>query len=265
MKRVFTAALLIPLVIFLVFKAPPLLFFLFITIIVLVGLAEFFRLLKNKNLGYYDLGGFLFGGLLPLFFYWDKQVLANLALYLFIITLLSSPLFRRDEGSLERVSALGNTFLGVFYTSWLLSHFILLYKLPQGREYIFFVLLVIWIGDTAAYYIGRTWGRHKLAPYTSPNKTIEGAIANLVGGVLGALLVRGWFLSSWGLMNTLLIGILLNALGQLGDLIESLLKRGCGVKDSGYLLPGHGGVLDRVDSLIFSAPAMYYYCYFIRI
>ena len=265
MKRVFTAALLIPLTILLVLKAPPFLFYLFITLIILLGLAEFFSLLRNKNLGYYQHGGFLAGGLLPLFFYWDEPVLVNLVLYLFVIILLSSQLFWRGDGVLERISALGNTFLGVFYTSWLPSHFILLYNLPQGKEYIFFVLLVIWVGDTAAYYVGSKWGRHKLAPQTSPSKTIEGAVANLIGGILGAFLAREWFLSSWGLMNTLLVGILLNGLGQLGDLSESLLKRGCGVKDSGSLLPGHGGVLDRLDSLIFSVPALYYYCYFIRI
>lgn len=265
MKRVLTAAFLIPLAIFLVLKAPPLLFSLFIIVIILASLAEFFSLLRNSNLGYYRYGGFLAGGLLPLFFYWNKPLLVNLVLYLFVTILLSSQLFWRGEGFLKGISALGNTFLGIFYTSWLLSHFILLYKLPQGREYIFFLLLVIWIGDTAAYYVGGVWGRHKLAPHISPNKTVEGAVANLIGGILGALLARGWLLNSWGLMNTLLVSILLNGLGQLGDLSESLLKRGCGVKDSGSLIPGHGGVLDRLDSLIFSAPAMYYYSYFIRI
>jgi phosphatidate cytidylyltransferase len=215
-------------------------------------------------MGYYQPGGFLIGGLLPLFFYWDNQILVNLFLYLCIIY-LSVQLFWRGEGFLNRISALGNTFLGIFYTSWLLSHLILLFKLPYGKAYIFFILLVIWIGDTAAYYIGSNWGRHKLAPHISPKKTIEGAIANLIGGILGAFIAREWFLNSWGLMNTLLVSILLNGLGQLGDLSESLLKRGCSVKDSGHLLPGHGGVLDRLDSLIFSAPAMYYYCYFIHI
>jgi phosphatidate cytidylyltransferase len=264
-KRVITAAFLVPLVIILLFKAPPFFLYLLITVMILQSQLEFYKILESKNLGYYPGLGFVFSGLIPLFFYWNKKELIPFPLYLFIIVLLGRQLSRRDNIVSERVHPLGNTLLGVLYTSWLFSHFIPLYLLPQGKGYIFFVLLVIWLGDTAAYYVGSNWGRHKLAYHISPNKTIEGAIANVAGGVLGAFLARVWVLDSWGLMSTLIIGILLNIIGQLGDLSESFLKRSVGVKDSGRFFPGHGGVLDRLDSLLFAGPAMYYYCLFIRI
>jgi phosphatidate cytidylyltransferase len=118
-------------------------------------------------------------------------------------------------------------------------------------------LLVSWAGDTAAMYVGKAWGRRKLAPRISPGKTQEGAAASVLGGTLAAVVYASYFLSFETLPSVILVGATANIAGQLGDLCESAFKRGAGVKDSGTMLPGHGGWLDRIDSTLFSIPAVY--------
>ena len=148
---------------------------------------------------------------------------------------------------------------GTAYIGWMLSHLILLRGLEDGSALIFFVFLVTWASDTVAYYVGSTFGRHKLAPRVSPGKTIEGAIGGLVGSVVMAVIAKFGFVPWLDLLDCLTLGLLLGSLGQGGDLFESRLKRHAGVKDSGTILPGHGGLLDRLDSLIFTSPVFYYY------
>ncbi len=148
---------------------------------------------------------------------------------------------------------------GTVYIGWMLSHLVLLRGLEGGIALIFFVFLVTWASDTAAYYVGSSFGRHKLAPQISPGKTFEGAIGGLAGSVVMAVIAKFGFVPWLDLVDSLVIGLLFGSIGQAGDLFESSLKRHAGVKDSGTLLPGHGGLLDRVDSLIFTSPAFYYY------
>ena len=205
--------------------------------------------------------GLIIGWFLSLTFFLDRVDLTYLLITLAPISLLTGRLIQRGD-LLEATQEAFNTFFGIFYIGWLLSHFLLLRGLESGESYVFFVLLVTWFGDTGAYYGGRYLGRHKLAVRISPQKTVEGALAGLMGSLLGAWIVRQYFLPSWGVGRFLGAGLLLGGLGQVGDLSESLIKRGMGTKDSGGLLPGHGGILDRVDSLLFAAPAMYYYCHF---
>lgn len=132
-----------------------------------------------------------------------------------------------------------------------------LYRLQVFDPWVLVLLLaIVWLGDSGAYYIGKTWGRHKLAPRVSPNKTWEGAIANIAAGMLAATAWSYWRLGEidgW----ILLLAALVSTAAQIGDLVESLLKRGAGVKDSGQILPGHGGMLDRMDALLFAAPVMW--------
>jgi len=235
-----------------------------VVLLILLCQREFHRLISNRGIHYYPVLAFLLAGLLPLIFYWDGRPPEGPHLFILLLLLLVGPLLHRRPLSIHDLPGIGITLLGILYTSWLLSHYILLYLLPQGRYYILFVLLVIWPGDTAAYYVGSHWGKKRLAPQISPNKTVEGALANLAAGVLGGLIGWGWFLRSWDLMSALITAILINILGQVGDLYESFIKRTVGVKDAGSLLPGHGGVLDRLDSLLFAGPAMYYCCRLLR-
>lgn len=131
-----------------------------------------------------------------------------------------------------------------------------LYRLQQHDPWVLFLLLaIVWLGDTAAYYFGSAWGRHKLAPAVSPNKSWEGALAGFAVSML-SVVVWGFWREGRVAADLLAIGALTALASQVGDLVESLLKRGAGVKDSGGLLPGHGGVLDRMDAMLFAAPVM---------
>jgi phosphatidate cytidylyltransferase len=172
----------------------------------------------------------------------------------------------------ERV--LPNAAYGVFGLLWIACPLALLpqmrAELDIGPPMVLFLFVVVWSGDIAALYVGRRFGRHKLAPRLSPNKTWEGAVASVAGSVLFALLLvlGGNLLSSHFVSNTLgfsqpywwlaTLAIIVNIAAQLGDLIESAVKRGAGVKDSGVILPGHGGMLDRIDALLLAAPVLWY-------
>lgn len=149
------------------------------------------------------------------------------------------------------------TLAGILYLGWLLSYFVALRGLDDGRNWVFLALATTFAYDTTAFFVGRALGRHKLAPAISPGKTWEGAIA----GVIGAIIVSLFFTRLLPISYTqaLTLGLLVSIFGQLGDLVESLLKRNMGVKDSGKLFPGHGGALDRLDSVVFAGVVVYYY------
>ncbi|HEY6007258.1 MAG TPA: phosphatidate cytidylyltransferase, partial [Geobacteraceae bacterium] len=134
---------------------------------------------------------------------------------------------------------------------------------PLGSQWLFLLMTIVMAGDTGAYYVGSSLGRHKLYPVVSPNKSVEGSVGGLVGSTVGALVARWAFFPELAVVDCLATALLLGVLGQLGDLFESLLKRSFGVKDSGTIIPGHGGILDRLDSLLFAAPAALYYARFI--
>ena len=189
---------------------------------------------------------------------------------LIVVGLVAELAYSQQPGSLP---AWGLTFAGAFYIAWLLSHFILLRSLntptlhpsfftPLGMQpgvaWIYYVCAITWIQDTSAYFVGRRFGRHKLAPLLSPKKTWEGA----AGGLIGAIVTGVVCVSLLGLPITLLQGALLGLVGgivgPLGDLSESLIKRQVGLKDAGNLIPGHGGILDRADSLLFTGAILYY-------
>jgi phosphatidate cytidylyltransferase len=153
---------------------------------------------------------------------------------------------------------------GIFYVAWLLGHLILIRQFADGSFLIFFLFLVTWANDTAAYYVGTFLGRHQMAPRISPKKTWEGAVGGLLGSVAAAFACRAWFLDSLSAADAAALGLLAGIAAPLGDLCESMLKRSAGVKDSGGIIPGHGGLLDRVDSLIFTTPVLYYYLLTVR-
>ncbi len=153
---------------------------------------------------------------------------------------------------------LGWVILGLVYLPFLLGHLMLLRMLPDGKQWIFLTLITIMSCDTFAYFVGRKIGKRKLYSAVSPNKSIEGGIAGLAGSVFGVLFVKYTFFPTIGIFDGILVGLTLGFAGQLGDLFESLLKRACQVKDSGTIIPGHGGMLDRLDSLLFAFPIIYY-------
>lgn len=148
---------------------------------------------------------------------------------------------------------------GWLYVPLLLVHLSLLHGVTYGRQWVFLVLLIVMAGDTCAYFTGVSFGRRKLYPAVSPNKSIEGAAGGLAGSIVGALVAKLTFFPALAGLDCIALGVGLGVAGQLGDLFESLLKRSFQVKDSGTLIPGHGGILDRLDSLLFAFPLAYYY------
>ena len=189
-----------------------------------------------------------------------------------VLSALTLALFTWNGFRSPLAQVLPNTAEGIFGLIWIaypLTLIPLLWKKEDGPALVVFLMVCVWAGDIAALYIGRAFGKHKLAPRLSPGKTWEGSIASIIGSVLAAALVIwiGNFLTARGnlvlhitepVWQTLLLAAILNIAAQLGDLLESAIKRGAGVKDSGTMLPGHGGILDRIDALLLAAPILWF-------
>lgn len=164
----------------------------------------------------------------------------------------------------ENVQHLAGQILGLVYLAGPLVMLILIRNGPQGPAWIFYLLLVIFAGDTGAYYVGSYLGKHKLCPLVSPKKTIEGALGGITANIVAAGLAQVLLLKGIPWVAAVVLGILAGAAGQVGDLFESIFKRAANIKDSGNILPGHGGILDRIDALLFAIPVVYgYHCLFL--
>ena len=173
--------------------------------------------------------------------------------------LLLSTLFR--EGPVDdAVHTVGRLVLGLVYVTGLLLFVPLVRRLPDGLAWIFLIMVITWLGDSGAYFAGRFFGKHKLYEKISPKKTWEGAIGGALTAVAGTFVVREVGLPDLTVLDCILLGVVVDAFGVVGDLTESMLKRSFGVKDSGWIMPGHGGILDRIDALLFTAPVLYLYC-----
>ncbi|MHB8126482.1 MAG: phosphatidate cytidylyltransferase [Desulfitobacteriaceae bacterium] len=157
-----------------------------------------------------------------------------------------------------KLEAVGFNFLAVFYSVVLFSYLYLLRQINQGITWTFLIFILVWATDIFAYLIGRRFGQHLLAPKVSPKKTLEGSLGGLLGSILVGLIF--WYcMGGVSLGHIIVLSLIVGLGGQIGDLFESALKRSAGIKDSGSLIPGHGGILDRCDSLIFVLPLVYYY------
>ncbi|HEX8620113.1 MAG TPA: phosphatidate cytidylyltransferase [Thermoanaerobaculia bacterium] len=153
------------------------------------------------------------------------------------------------------IAVLGTTYVGMLSGSLIR----LRNDFPDGSKLVFFLLLVVWMGDSGAYYVGKTFGKHKLSPRISPKKTIEGLLGGVAASIIAAVVIHFTFFERFPLHHAVIAGVILSITGVIGDLAESMWKRSAEVKDSGTLLPGHGGFLDRFDSILFTAPILYCY------
>src|SRR5947199_7813792 len=269
MQRIKTAAILLPILIASILI--PLLQALFVLLIaaaMTLALLEFWKLAKRRGMKPDIALGYLGAAAIFTIFYFnepgqDALSLLFLLLVLVVLTMatLAAATFRGAPFD-TMISSTGATLLGVLYIALLGGHLVALRSgFPQklSAHLLSFFFMVIMGSDTGAYYVGRAFGRHKLAPKISPGKTWEGVAGGLIAGLLMATLAHYWFFRELPLKWTLVLASVMVVLGIVGDLTESALKRSAGAKDAANILPGHGGVLDRLDSLLFNAPVIYYF------
>ncbi len=263
LRRVATAVVFIPLFVGLLTRAPGWLFPALISAAAAIALWEFYRLFEHAGQPCQGRLGLVLGLALVVSFEMAGAsagivpALPALVLSLAVAIIVTAPIATGGKPATEGVAL---TLLGVLCVSWFLGHVLLLRHLDDGNALVLVLVGVTWIGETAAYAVGSLIGRHKLVPAISPGKTVEGAVAQLAASIAAAVVLGpGWLLPGWTAGFAAGAGVILGVVGQLGDLAESAIKRSVGVKDAGGLIPGHGGVLDRIDGLLFNVPALYYY------
>ena len=262
-KRIITALWGIPLLIAAIWFEQPLPWF---TIIVaiwgLLAVLEFYKLVNITKM----LPLTYFGLIWTLLFIISPHFNYDLVIPILLTSAVVLPLFWLLRHSQKDGAFTGWawTMAGILYIGWLLSYFIALRGLDSGREWVFLAMFATFGSDTAAFFIGRVLGKHHLAPRISPGKTWEGAVGGVFGSIIVSLFLVHFFSLPLGYGWTILLGLLVSILGQLGDLVESLLKRNMGVKDSGKLIPGHGGFLDRIDSVVIAGIVVYYFALIVQ-
>jgi phosphatidate cytidylyltransferase len=290
LKRVLTAIVLIPLVLLLVLRAPVAVVALVAALVALLTVQELLKLSEAYGVRPFHLPTYIFVGLFFLFLAINPEggkPLLSTAIFVYTagfaaaiapFVFLTVGMLRMDLAGGVR-AALASTFAFV-YVALPLGFLVQIREQWSGAFLLLYLLLLVWAGDIFAYFVGRTLGRHLMSPRISPKKTWEGALASLLASLVVGMLLYTYALPiSTALLNahlidkrdgffafqkpplwpTLLLSAAINIAAQFGDLVESLIKRGAGVKDSGTILPGHGGMLDRIDALLFAAPVLWYY------
>lgn len=260
-KRLLTSFLVLFLVYMVVFILPNWSFLMLAILFIILGLNELFSIVEKRGIFVYKYFGIITGCLIPISIYLHRGQHYSDFETLFIVTacMITFVLqFIRREKSQDHFISIAVTLLGLFYISWFFSFFIKLKYLERGAYLVAFLILVTKIGDVAAYFIGKAFGKHKLIPRISPNKTVEGTIGGILAAGVLAVLLRS-FIGNVTIIHSFIIGMTLGSLGEIGDLAESLIKRDGGVKDAASYMPGFGGILDIIDSLLFTAPVFYLY------
>jgi phosphatidate cytidylyltransferase len=257
LKRWLTSLALIPVLVLLLFWGGAHLFPLFVVLACFLSLREYYRIVwpgdrqpPKKSIA---ISGYIMGPVLVL-----SAHLLPMGLFLFFFSIslilpgwLCTRHFKPDAGI---PGMMGLHALAMVYIPLAMAAYILIYHADMGARWIFMILCVVSAGDIGAFYVGTHWGRRKLCPSVSPGKTVEGALGGLAANLLTGFIVGVLLMPSLPPGKSAVFFIALGVAGQIGDLFESMLKRSAGVKDSGNLLPGHGGVLDRIDALLFAGP-----------
>jgi phosphatidate cytidylyltransferase len=227
-------------------------------LICVLALYEFLALGKAKG---YDVSAPLCIGIMLFILagFIVNDISVELGMFAALLIIPASYVFTNKslEDSLpsSAVAVLATTYVGMLGGSLIRLH----NDFPEGYKLVFFLLLVVWLGDSGAYYVGKQFGKHKLSPRISPKKTIEGLAGGITASIITALVIHYTFFPKFPLVHAVIAGVILSFAGVIGDLAESMWKRSAAVKDSGTLIPGHGGFLDRFDSILFTAPILYCY------
>lgn len=261
-KRWITALVAAPILLWTIALGGRVSFAVLIMVVSLAGILEYNRLAFGRGISVEKIVTTAAALLFPLAaFGGDRELLLALTAFSAMAVLILH-LLQTKKGRLE-MNYPARAVMGVIYVPLLISHLILIRALPAGALWVFYVLAVAFAGDVAGYYVGRSLGKGKLLVEVSPGKTIEGTIGLIMGSTIGSIVFIKYFFPSLPLGHAAILGVIGGVIGQLGDLTESALKREAGIKDSGALLPGHGGILDRLDCLLFIAPFVFYYKEFI--
>jgi len=240
-----------------------------VNLLIFLGLVEFSSILKLKGISISQAFLILFGLVIGIsvYFFSDRFVLI-----IFLISVLISGLFQLIKYKFERaIENLSSFLFGLIYVALFFSFLILIREFPlkSGLDYqigglwIIFLFLCTWFSDILAYFIGTPFGKHKILPQVSPNKSWEGSFGGIIGALVAAIVSKCIFFKEVSLLHLFFLSILISVFGQIGDFVESSFKRQASLKDSSNIIPGHGGILDRFDSLLFSAPLVYFYLTFI--
>lgn len=261
LKRTATSVIVMTLIMLVIFYFPNWAFSLLGSVIIGVALYEYFNMVEKKGIFVYKYFGIIVGMLVPLSMHFQMGSEGYFTLEPFVIVLSCLFLFvlqfiRRDNS--QALTSIAVTLFGLLYIAWFLAFFVKLKFLADGALLVSFVIMVTKMGDVGAYLIGREFGKKSLIRRISPNKTVEGTLGGLAFSIVTALVFKA-VLPKFPYGHLFVLGVLLGILAQVGDLAESLLKRDCGVKDSGSILSGFGGALDIIDSLLFTAPIFYFY------
>jgi len=262
--RIASGIVFVPLLVFLAWTGG-LAFVAFVAAQITTGLIEFYAMMRRRGLRPYRRLGVL-ASLALLWICYQRHVPYVGFLTTAVLLLVLALELRRPEAR-QRVEDIAVTCFGVLYVGWLSAHLVLLRELPwsagtsyrDGAAFVLLAFFVTWSCDTGAFAVGKLFGRNRPWARISPRKSVEGSIGGGILAVVAAMIARAWFAPFLSLTDALVIGLLVGVFAQVGDLVESLLKRDALHGDSSDLIPGHGGVLDRFDSLFFAAPVVYYY------
>jgi phosphatidate cytidylyltransferase len=265
---VLVGAILIP-VVLVINHVGGLTYALFVSLLAGLGSYEFYSMVSRPGHRPFTAIGILGSVFVCISFHFGSLA-AAWCLTIFAVAVLITGIIRGERENYVIGTAI--TLSGMVYTGWLLGYFILLRECTwetggigaagsanMGRSFVYLVLILTWSYDSVAYVVGTFVGRHRLMPQISPSKTVEGTVAGLAGCVVAAAVCRFTFASYLGMIQAVTVGLFLGAMAQSGDLVESMIKRSTGRKDSSHLIPGHGGLLDRFDSLLLTGPSFYLY------
>lgn len=262
-QRVITALVVLPIVLTLIWVAALNVgFAALVGLVVLIALHEFTQLLRARQIPTHEPASLAGALAIVIGAWWADPLYLNVGLVFALVIVGLAQVLSNPPSA----TGMAGAFAGLLYTAWCPAHVLMMHQFdPEGAGLVMLLVVAVVLTDTAAYFTGKSIGKHKLAPIVSPKKTWEGAAGGLVFAVIGAsavyMLARefGWVaFPDWSLARYALTGAVLSVVAQLSDLVKSTVKRDAGVKDSGHILPGHGGALDRFDGFLFAAPVLYY-------
>jgi len=240
-------------------------FLVVVMLMTVIGVLEFYFLAEHTNIKVFKVTGTIFSASLPLVAFFGDGKVYEIAIILFSLFILAIPIYKRQvlNDLSADIHSSATTLLGIIYIGWTLSYLILIRNLENGFNYFLYFYFLILANDISSYYAGKFFGKSNIFQQISPSKTLEGSLGGIAGTIFVAFLLR-YLVPTFNYPYIFLLSAIVAVFGEIGDLVESSLKREAQVKDAGRLLPGFGGILDRFDSLIYALPIVYFFLVFVK-